>query len=133
MCALPISSQAYMDRGNQSGIGFYGIMASEYNLVEKVNVLRGLIDTFTVLYPQLQAIDFRRDAKRLEVPVYILDGTAELSARRDLMLEWIAALEAPKKQVFTLENAAHSVAFEQFEMFDKIMLETVLVDTYLSR
>ena len=126
-------SQAYMDRGNKSGIGFYGIMASEYNLIEKVNVLRGLIDTFTVLYPQLQTIDFRRDAARLEVPVYILDGTAELSARRDLMLEWFGALEAPKKKVFTLENAAHSVAFEQFEAFDKIMLETILPETYLNR
>ena len=126
-------SQAYMDRGNKSGIGFYGIMASEYNLVEKVNVLRGLMDTFTVLYPQLQAIDFRQDAKRLEVPVYILDGTAELSARRDLMLEWFGALEAPKKKIFPLENAAHSVAFEQFEAFDKIMLETILPETYQKR
>jgi proline iminopeptidase len=126
-------SQAYMDRGNKSGIGFYGIMASEYNLVEKLNVLRGLIDTFTVMYPQLQTIDFRQDARRLEVPVYILDGTAELSARRDLMLEWFATLEAPKKKIFPLENAAHSVAFEQFEAFDKIMLETVLPETYPGR
>jgi proline iminopeptidase len=126
-------SRAYMDRGNKSGIGFYGIMASEYNLVEKINVLRGLIDTFTVMYPQLQEIDFRQDAKRLEVPVYILDGTAELSARRDLMLEWFAALEAPKKKIFPLENAAHSVAFEQFEAFEKIMLETVLPETYPGR
>jgi proline iminopeptidase len=93
-------------------------------------VLRGLIDTFTVMYPQLQEIDFRQDAKRLEVPVYILDGTAELSARRDLMLEWFATLEAPKKKIFRLENAAHSVAFEQFQAFDKIMLETVLPETY---
>jgi proline iminopeptidase len=126
-------SQAYMDRGNKSGIGFYGIMASEYNLVEKVNVLRGLIDTFTVMYPQLQEIDFRQEAKRLEVPIYILDGTAELSARRDLMLEWFATLQAPKKKIFPLENAAHSVAFEQFEAFDKIMLETVLPETYPGR
>jgi proline iminopeptidase len=126
-------SQAYMDRGNKSGIGFYGIMASEYNLVEKVNVLRGLMDTFTVMYPQLQEIDFRQDAKRLEVPIYVLDGTAELSARRDLMLEWFATLGASKKRIFALENAAHSVAFEQFEAFDKIMLETVLPETYSSR
>ena len=126
-------SQAYRDLGNASGIGPYGVLASEYNLIEKFGVLRGLMDTFTVMYPQLQQIDFRRDVKRLEVPIYILDGTAELAARRDLMLEWFGALKAPKKQVFTLENAAHSVAFEQFEMFDKIMLETILPETYLSR
>ncbi len=76
-----------MDLGNASGIGPYGVLASEYNLVEKFNVLRGLMDTFTVLYPQLQAIDFRRDVPRLAVPVYILDGRSELAARRDLTLE----------------------------------------------
>ena len=126
-------SQAYMDLGNASGIGPYGVLASEYNLVEKFNVLRGLFDTFTVLYPQLQEIDFRRDVKQLAVPVYVLDGTAELAARRDLSLEWFNALEAPGKRIFRLENAAHSVAFEQFEQFGTIMRETVLPATYQAR
>jgi len=44
------------------------VLASEYNLVEKFNVLRGLMDLFTVLYPQLQGIDFRRDVTQLAVP-----------------------------------------------------------------
>jgi pimeloyl-ACP methyl ester carboxylesterase len=126
-------SQAYMDLGNAAGIGPYGVLASEYNLVEKFNVLRGLIDTFTVLYPQLQEVEFRRDVPRLDTPVYILDGTAELAARRDLALEWFSALEAPGKRMFTLENAAHSVAFEQFEQFGTIMRETVLPETYQGR
>jgi len=123
-------SQAYMDLGNASDIGPYGVLASEYNLVEKVNVLRGLMDMFTVLYPQLQTIDFRRDVQRLDVPVYILDGAAELSARRDLTQEWFNILNAPTKRMFTLENAAHSVAFEQFETFGTIMRETILPATY---
>nr|WP_255604434.1 alpha/beta hydrolase [Oscillochloris sp. ZM17-4] len=126
-------SQAYMDLGNAAGIGPYGVLASEYNLVEKFNVLRGLIDTFTVLYPQLQEVDFRRDVPRLDTPVYILDGTAELAARRDLTQEWFGALEAPTKRMFTLDNAAHSVAFEQFAQFGTIMRETVLPETYEGR
>jgi proline iminopeptidase len=126
-------SQAYMDRGNASGIGPYGVLASEYNLIEKFNVLRGLMDMFTVMYPQLQEIDFRRDVQRLEVPVYILDGAAELAARRDLAHEWFNALDATTKRLFTLENAAHSVAFEQFEEFGTIMRETVLPATYQAR
>ena len=72
-----------MEAAAGPAIGPWGILGSEYNLVEKVNVLRGLIDMFTVMYPQLQGIDFRRDVPRLEVPVYILDGEAELAARRD--------------------------------------------------
>ncbi len=122
--------QAYIQRGTAANLGPFGIFASEYNLVEKVNVLRGLIDMFSVMYPQLQEIDFREDVTRLEVPVYLFDGAAELTSRRDLMLEWFAGLEAPSKQLFTFENAAHSVAFEGFEAVHKIMLETVLPETY---
>jgi hypothetical protein len=58
------------------------------------------------------------------------DGAAELTSRRDLALEWFDKLEAPHKQLFTFENAAHSVAFEGFESVHKIMLETVLPETY---
>ena len=60
----------YTERVDASGVGMFGIMASEYTLVEKMNVLRGLFDVFSVLYPQLQDIDFRKDATKLEVPVY---------------------------------------------------------------
>ncbi|MDQ1292175.1 MAG: proline iminopeptidase, partial [Actinomycetota bacterium] len=62
-------------------VGPMGILASEYSLIDKVNVIRGLIDTFAVVYPQLQGIDFRRDVRELDVPVYVLLGDHELRAR----------------------------------------------------
>lgn len=121
---------AYVERGSAANLGFYGVMGSEYRLIEKVNVLRGLLDTFALLYPQLQDLDFRQEVTRLEVPVYILDGEAELRGRREPLLEWLEVLEAPIKRVYTFEDAAHSVAFEQFEALDRIMTETVLTETY---
>jgi proline iminopeptidase len=122
--------QSYIERGESSGIDQFGILGSEYSLVEKVNVLRGLIDMFTIMYPQLQSIDLRRDAAKLETPVYMLDGQAELAARRDLALEWFDLLEAPRKRIFSFENAAHAVAFEQYEAFHKVLLEIILPETY---
>jgi proline iminopeptidase len=122
--------QSYIQRGTEANLGPWGMLGSEYNWVEKVNVLRGLIDMFSVMYPQLQAIDFRQTVKQLEVPVYMLDGAAELPARRDLALEWFEQLKAPRKQRFTFENAGHSVVFEQFEAVSQIMRETILPKTY---
>ena len=124
--------QDYIERGTAANLGPWGILGSEYNLVEKVNVLRGLIDMFTVMYPQLQAIDFRQDVPRLDVPVYILDGKAELAARRDLVLAWYDQLEAPSKQIYTFDNAGHSVAFEQFSVLHQILTQTILPETYPS-
>ena len=123
-------SQAYRELGASSGIGPYGVFASEYTLIERFGVLRGLMDMFTVMYPQIQGIDFRNDVKTLKVPVYILDGTSELAARRDLTLEWFGALQAPIKRLVRFDNAAHSVAFEQFEKFGTLMRDTVVPETY---
>ncbi|MEG3877978.1 alpha/beta hydrolase [Microcoleus sp. herbarium7] len=122
--------QSYIKRGTEANLGPWGIWGSEYSLVEKVNVLRGLVDMFSIMYPQLQALDFRQTVKKLEVPVYLLDGAAELSGRRDLALEWFETLQAPRKRQFTFENAGHSVVFEQFEAFSQIMRDTILPETY---
>lgn len=110
--------------------GPWGLLGREYGLVEKIGVLRGLIDMFSAMYPQLQGLDFREDAPRLEVPYYMLDGAAELTARRDLALEWFDQLDAPLKRRFTFENGAHSVGFEHFEAFHQLMVDTVLPETY---
>ena len=62
--------------------------------------------------------------------VYFLDGEAESTARRDLFSEWFRTLEAPSKQIFTFADAGHSVAYEQFEAFHRIMVDSVLPETY---
>lgn len=119
-------SEGYLARGSAAGLGPWGILGVEYTAMDKISVLRGLVDTFTVMYPQLQSLDLRRDAPRLEVPVLILDGAAELDGRRDLALEWYAELEAPAKQLATFAGAAHSVAFEQADAVDRLLAEDVL-------
>ena len=123
-------SAGYVARGRASGLDPFGVLGSEYTFIEKRNVLRGLIDTFTVMYPQLEAIDFRESATTLEVPVYILDGKAELEGRRALMLEWFERLDAPVKQLVTFDGAAHSVAFEQADEVLRLLNETIVPSTY---
>ena len=59
----------------------------------------------------------------------MLDGAAELTARRDLALEWYAQLDAPTKRRYTFENSAHSVAQEQFVAFRDILLDTIVPET----
>ena len=54
----------------------------EYGLVDKVNWLRGLMDVFNVVYPQLEDLDFTTQAAELEVPVYFLVGRYDGRRRR---------------------------------------------------
>lgn len=121
--------QAYTDRGNDAGVGFWGILGSEYTLIDKTNVIRGLLDMAAVMYPQLQVVDFRRDAATLEVPVYIFAGEHELRGRRELATEWFALLDAPVKQLYTFENAGHVPAFEYADDLHRILIEEIVPQT----
>jgi pimeloyl-ACP methyl ester carboxylesterase len=113
-----------------SELGPWGVLGREYNLVEKVNVMRGLMETFAVVYPQLQQIDFRRDVKRLEVPVYMFRGASELPARDDLAVEWFNALEAPRKRMYRLDHAGHPVLTERPDRLRAVLTQTVIPETY---
>jgi pimeloyl-ACP methyl ester carboxylesterase len=122
--------KAYADALDAAGVGPFGVLGSEYTLPEKMNVLRGLLDTFAAMYPRWRTIDFRQSAERLEVPVYLFTGKHELAARRDLALAWFRRLRAPHKRLYDYPDAGHATAFEHFRDLHRIMLETVLPDTY---
>jgi proline iminopeptidase len=122
--------RGYTEALKKAGVGPFGVLGGEYTLPEKMNVVRGLFDVFSVVYPQWQTIDFRDSAERLQVPVYIFTGEHELAARRDLALAWFERLHAPVKRLFDYPNAGHATAFERFEDLHRIMVETVLPATY---
>ena len=46
-----------MQRGSDAGLGPWGILGQEYGPIEKINVLRGLMDLHSVMYPQLQQLN----------------------------------------------------------------------------
>ena len=123
-------SAGYQQRGRASGLDPFGALGSEYTFLEKTAVLRGLIDTFAAMYPQLYGVDFRESVTRLEVPVYVLDGLAELDGRRDLMLDWFDALDAPTKERVEFAGAAHSVAFEQADEVLRLLTDEIVPATY---
>ncbi|HST17754.1 MAG TPA: alpha/beta fold hydrolase [Gaiellaceae bacterium] len=122
--------KAYTDALEKAGVGPFGLLGSEYTLPDKMNVLRGLVDVFSVVYPQWQTIDFRRTADKLRVPVYIFTGKHELAARRDLALAWFKRLEAPIKRLYDYSDTGHATAFEQFQDLHRIMVKTVVPATY---
>jgi len=122
-------SAGYLARGTGSGLDPFGALGSEYTFLEKTAVLRGLIDTFAAMYPQLYDLDLRESVPTLDVPVYVLDGLAELDGRRDLMLDWFEALDAPSKERVEFAGAAHSVAFEQADEVLRLLTDEIVPAT----
>jgi proline iminopeptidase len=111
-------------------VGPLGVLGTEYSLVEKVAVLARARGPERGDAPTDPVIDFRRDAPRLDVPVYLPEGRHELAARRDLADERYRNLSAPTKRMYTFPDAGHSAAFEEFQPLQQILTHTVLPQTY---
>jgi proline iminopeptidase len=119
----------FLERMQAAGRGFLGTMAPEYSLMDKVNLVRGLLDTSAVLYPQLQDLDFRRDVPRLEVPIYVVAGQYELPGRAALVPQWLDQLQAPRKQLVTFDQSAHAPHAQEAGRFHEFVVGTVLLET----
>ncbi|MGB2572066.1 alpha/beta fold hydrolase [Micromonospora citrea] len=100
----------------------------EYTLLEKAHALSGSLDGFDVLYPQLQHLDLRREVRRLDVPVYLMDGAHEVPGRLALTREWYARLEAPRKEHVVLDGAGHRSLFQRpgpvTDLLTRVLTET---------
>lgn len=78
--------------------------AREYGLLDKVNFARGLTESFTVVYPQLQDLDFTTQAAKLDLPVYFLVGRQDINAVASLVERYYNVLQAPHKEIIWLES-----------------------------
>jgi pimeloyl-ACP methyl ester carboxylesterase len=116
---------------NSEGAGGFStnLFVNEYTLMEQLHAFAGFFDVFTVLYPQLQGIDFRHDAARLAVPVYLVEGRHETPGRLAPAQQWFDLLDVPAKHLIMFDTSGHRALFEQPELFQKLMTETVLAQT----
>jgi pimeloyl-ACP methyl ester carboxylesterase len=106
------------------------LFVPENSLMDRINGLRAFLDTFSVLYPQLQDIDFRSDVPSFDVPVYMVIGVHEARGRAVLANEWYQMVEAPSKERIVFEHSGHRPLFEEPALFTSLMTR-VLDETYV--
>ncbi|NJN20198.1 MAG: alpha/beta hydrolase [Leptolyngbya sp. RL_3_1] len=103
----------------------FNLLVPENTIMDRINGMRGLLDTFSALYPQLQEIDFRRDVPELKVPVYMVLGQYEARGRSVLADEWFEKLKAPMKEAIIFEQSSHRPLFEEPEAFAALMIQVL--------
>lgn len=97
------------------------LFVPENDLMDRFNGLRAFLDTFSILYPQLQQVDLRQDAPILKVPVTIVMGKYEARGRAVLAEDWYEMLEAPFKELIVFDHSGHRPLFEEPAAFVEVM------------
>ncbi|MGB7981144.1 MAG: alpha/beta fold hydrolase [Candidatus Nanopelagicales bacterium] len=105
------------------------LFVSEYTLTEQIRSAAALIDTYALMYPQLQDVNFRADVPSLDVPVFIVEGEHEAPGRAVLATQWFDALTAPSKQLVTFENSGHTPHLDEPGRFSAYLAQVVLPQT----
>ena len=98
-CRTSRRSTAYDHSENSEGEGQMSenLLVAEYTLIDQVHVLPAFMDTFAVLYPQLQDIDFREHRHRVRGPDVLRAGRPRGRGRAEPFDEWYPMIEAPNK------------------------------------
>ncbi len=121
----------YDHTGNSEGEGGFSenFFVPEYALIDQIHLLGSFMDTFSVLYPQLQNIDFRRTATRFSIPMFFVEGAHEASGRAEPFADWYRKIHAPIKDLTVLGTSGHRPLWEQPNEFVDYMVNTVLART----
>ena len=100
------------------------MFAPEYGVLDSVDYLLGILNTFNSVYPTLYGIDLRESYAKLEVPVYFFIGRHDINAPTQLAQEYYECLQAPRKELVWFEHSGHSVYMNET---DKFVQETLRV------
>jgi pimeloyl-ACP methyl ester carboxylesterase len=101
---------------------FRDLFSSEYGIVDKINYLRGIVNTFNHVYPQLYEIDLRTDYTKLNVPVYFFLGRHDINAPTSLVEEYFEVLNAPEKEIVWFERSGHNPWINESSLFIQELL-----------
>jgi pimeloyl-ACP methyl ester carboxylesterase len=101
------------------------IWKPEFSMMERIGAMRGLVDVYARLYPQLQELDLRERVPELEVPIWIVMGRHEARGRVEPVRAWFDALQAPEKHWVVFEGSSHRANFERPAEYAALLDEVV--------
>lgn len=105
-----------------TGIFFPSLRCRSYTRQERINIWRG--KALTAQAPVVaEGICFNafEEVPSLEIPVYFFAGKYDYTCNYDLQKEYYEQIQAPEKEFYTFENAAHSPLFEEPEKAVQIL------------
>ncbi|PKO10099.1 MAG: alpha/beta hydrolase [Chloroflexi bacterium HGW-Chloroflexi-2] len=102
----------------------------EYSWLDRVYYLLGLMNTFNVVYPQLQDLDLREANTQLNLPVYMVLGRNDMNNPSQIPEDYFNQIDAPSKQLIFFEDSGHGMIWEEAAKFHDLMINVVQSEPY---
>jgi proline iminopeptidase len=106
------------------------ILFKEYTVNDKINYLKGLNFSQELLWDPLMNQQLVDVVKKVEVPVYILQGKHDYQTCFELAKIYFDSLYAPKKEFIEFSNSAHMLPYNlEIDKFHDIMINKILKES----
>jgi pimeloyl-ACP methyl ester carboxylesterase len=102
----------------------------EYTVTDKINYLKGISLSQNMLWDPLMNQQLVDVVRKVDVPVYILQGRHDYQTCYDLAKIYFDSLQAPRKEFIEFSNSAHMLPYNlEVEKFHDIMINKILKES----
>ena len=89
-----------------------------------------LPNSLFMLSNEAAAINFPKEVQSLQCPIYFFEGRNDYQTNHELTYSYYQQLKAKHKHFYWFEKSAHTVPFTEPDLFQQIIIDTVLSETY---
>lgn len=105
------------------------ITSGEYSLLPDLyRYAKGSYFCLRRLWKEVVSLEFGRDVKDLQVPVYLFQGDHDQNTPTVLAKQWFDELKAPYKEYVPFHESAHSPIKEEPELWGRTLVEKLFAD-----
>lgn len=102
-----------------------GLTVPEASVLDLVRLAQGSSFSLRLIWREQLDVNLQRDVRRLETPVFFMLGRLDMQVVASVSAAYFEVLEAPHKELIWFEASGHTAPFEEPELFNRLMVETV--------
>jgi pimeloyl-ACP methyl ester carboxylesterase len=102
------------------------LFGREYTLATRLRFFGCFRTSIDRIWDRVQDVDLAVDARRLELPVFLLIGRNDYNTPFELTEAWAERLSAPRVEVVWFDGVGHMLPVENRDAFQRALIERVL-------
>ena len=103
----------------------YAILSPEYSIWDHIEDSKGTKLSLSSVNDEFRTVNIEETIKKIDVPVYFLEGRHDYCVPSELVEEYVDMLEAPHKEIIWFENSAHMIPIEETELYQDVLINKV--------